>query len=112
MLYRMSDTSQYIFSEVNEKKFIPIPEIVGGNAAVKKVIDEEKADSECEEAIPSGFDECSNSTALFDFRLRQAFPGIRGLKIRDTAEKSIEITRNDRSNLVLSGKQLYEYRVL
>ena len=83
LLYRMSDTSQYIFSEVNEKKFIPIPEIVGGNAAVKKVIDEEKADSECEEAIPSGFDECSNSTALFDFRLRQAFPGIRGLKIFD-----------------------------
>ncbi len=71
LIYKIAEKEEILFSEVNPDIYVPETKSLDDNVENKKE----------EEYVSSGFDVCTNSTSLFDYRIRSAFPGVRGIKI-------------------------------
>lgn len=71
LLYRLTNTPEYSFSEIRKDKFVPTP--TSPCTSIE--------DNSTEQA--TGFEIYHDSTPFFDFRIRSAFPGIRELQIFD-----------------------------
>lgn len=71
LLYRLTNTPEYSFSEIRKDKFVPTP--TSPCTSIE--------DNSTEQA--TGFEMHLDSTSFFDFRIRSAFPGVRGLQTFD-----------------------------
>ena len=78
LLYRLTNTPEFIFSEIRKDKFLPTP-----TSLCTSIEDysEEQA---------TGFEMFHDSTPFFDFRIRSAFPGVRGLQIFDNPKICVD----------------------
>ena len=71
LLYKLTDTPEYNFPEISKDKFLPTP-----TSPCTSIED-------CSTEQATGFEIYHGSTPFFDFRIRSAFPGVRGLQIFD-----------------------------
>lgn len=82
LIYKISGVPKYEVTPVNSDKVVP------NSIKISTANDENLSDNE-ETDIPTGFEACVSSTSLFDFRLRQSFPGVRGLQEFTDAKECI-----------------------
>lgn len=78
LLYKLTDTPEYKFPEISKDKILPTPTLLCT----------EKEDYSVEQA--TGFEMHLDSTSFFDFRIRSAFPGVRGLQIFDNPKICVD----------------------
>ena len=78
LLYRLTDTPEFIFSEISKEKFSPKP------TSLCTSIEDYSVE------LATGFEIFHDSTSFFDFRIRSAFPGIRGLQIFDNPKICVD----------------------
>ncbi len=78
LMYKLSGVKKIIFTDVNTSKYIPKCHSVS-----------KKTDDDCI-FRKSEFDYINDSTIFFDSRIRDAFPGVRGLKIFDNPVECVE----------------------
>lgn len=73
LLFRLNNQQEYIFANVNSQMYIP-----------------ESINLNIQKDLTSGFEVCKSTTTFFDYRLRSAFPGVRGLKIFEDPKECVD----------------------